>query len=392
MINRASPRRIRQALVAALVFTFVPTAAVDAQAGSDDDIVDMVWRHSISKRVRVSRVKKYGVGPIGANGIKADGQSRLETELRAAISLRRLPQARARMDALAANPAEAAKVFGANTRVQKLQMRPRKVWDIYLDTPDGQLAANNAALRIRIENGTAQVNYKPPGGKFLPEGLKVGVENGITLNADPATGQLPESVVAFFKNTRLVDNPLREIRKQFPGMQIEDFFFEQLQVKQNRQIYVIQEFNPDSGAWQKKSEISVDRVMARDPSNTFRTVFGRVELEGDHVAAGNLTPSQQARMQNRPHRARDAHNKHFLRTADVKKVRGYVDAIVKYLEVTPVKESKYVFSRGGLAAKGATFDNGRYMIKGPQRSRSAYRAALNRSAYSARTPRARIAR
>ena len=355
---------MRRLLAATLALAFVSTAAGVASAGSaaDEEVVGMVWRHSISKRTEKSRIKKYGVGPF------ADGQSRLETELRAAISLKRLGEARAMMDGLAANQAAAEKVFGKGTRVLKMAKKPRKVWDIYLDTVDGKQAANNAALRIRIENGTAQLNYKPPGGVFLPEGLKIGVENGITLNADPVTGQLPETVVAFFKNTRLVDNPLREIRKQFPGLQIEDFFFEQLQVKQNRTMYEVQELQSD-GAWQKKSEVSVDRVNARDPSNTFRTVYGRVELEGDHVSAGALSASQLAVASNRPHRARDAKNKGFQASADVLKIRGYVAALTKFLGVTPVTDSKYVHSRARLAAKGAQFNAGRHMIKNAKPSR-----------------------
>ncbi len=368
----------RRLLAATLALAFVSTAASVANAGTaaDEEVVGMVWRHSISKRVEKSRIKKYGVGP------QADGQSRLETELRAAISLKRLGEARAKMDNLVSNQAAASAVFGPNTRVVKLAKRPRKVWDIYIDTADGKLAANNAALRIRIENGTAQLNYKPPGGVFLPEGLKIGVENGVTLNADPVTGKLPASTVAFFKNTRLADNPLREIRQQFPGLEIEDFFFEQLQVKQNRQIYEVQELQQD-GAWQKKSEISVDRVMARDPGNRFRTVYGRVELEGDHVAAGALSSSQLAVASNRPHRSRDAKNKSFQKSEDVTKIRGYVAALTKFLSVTPVTDSKYVHSRARLAAKGATFDAGRMMIDGVQRSRT-------RATRTTRTTRARV--
>lgn len=356
---------MRRMLAATLALAFVSTAAGVANAGNaaDEEVVGMVWRHSISKRTEQSRIKKYGVGPM------ADGQSRLETELRAAIDLKRLGEARAQMDNLAANQAAAEAVFGKGTRVLKMAKRPRKVWDIYIDTVDGKLAANNAALRIRIENGTAQLNYKPPGGAFMPEGLKIGVENGITLNADPVTGQLPDTVVAFFKNTRLQDNPLREIRQQFPGLEIEDFFFEQLQVKQNRQMYEVQELQQD-GAWQKKSEISVDRVMARDPGNNFRTVYGRVELEGDHVSAGALSATQLAVASNRPHRSRDAQNKGFQSSADVTKIRGYVAALTKFLKVTPVTDSKYVHSRARLAAKGAKFDAGRHMIKGVKRSRT----------------------
>src|SRR5262245_41930019 len=82
----------------------------------------MIWRHDISRRVEKSRIEKYGVGPY------ADGQSRLETELRTDISLRRLPEARRQMDALVANQAAAEKVFGKNTRVVALRLKPRKVW------------------------------------------------------------------------------------------------------------------------------------------------------------------------------------------------------------------------------------------------------------------------
>src|SRR5687767_9277570 len=103
----------RRLLAATLALAFVSTAAGVANAGSaaDEEVVGMVWRHSISKRTEKNRIKKYGVGPY------ADGQSRLETELRAAIDLKQLATARAQMDSLVASQGAAEAVFGKGTRV-----------------------------------------------------------------------------------------------------------------------------------------------------------------------------------------------------------------------------------------------------------------------------------
>lgn len=327
----------------------------------------MVWRHDISDRVEKGRIKKYGVGPY------ADAQTRLETELRTDIELARLPEARAAMDRLVNDQALAEQTFGKNHRVVAMAKKPRKVWDLYLDTTDGRLAASGASLRIRIENGTAQINYKPPTGNYFDDGMKIGMEAGITLQADKRTGKLPKSTIDFFKNKRLVDNPLREIQKQFPDLNLEDFFFLQLENKQDRQMYEVQE-RDGAGQWVKKSEISVDLVVGRDPKNKKTQVrYGRVELEGDHVSAGQLNARQQAALAGSdwkgPHKANDTRDPRFAASNEVTKIRGYGVALQKYLGVKAAKGSKYVRSRELLAAKGVRFDRGKLMAKGLYRTR-----------------------
>ena len=331
----------------------------------------MVWRHRITDQVEKARVATYGVGPY------ADATTRLETELRSDIPLSRLTEAKAALDKLAADPAAAAKVFGANHRVEATNKKPRKVWDLYLDTPDGALAAAGASMRIRIENGTAQMNYKPPGGQYFPEGMKIGLEAGITLNAD-ADGLLPAKTIDFFRNTRLVDNPLRQLEKQFPGRDLSEFFHLQLEVKQSRKIYEVQQL--EGTQWVKKSEISVDRVTSRDPVNPkTRVQFGRVEMEGDHVSA-RLNARQQAAIARStwkgPHTEADSRDPAFAATPDVQHIRDLANSLKDFLKIKPVKESKYVVSRRRLAAKGVRFDRGRIMIRGlkPERRSPATRA------------------
>lgn len=339
-----------------------PAARADGASGPP-----MVWRHDISDRVEKSRVKKYGVGPY------ADAQTRLETELRTDIELARLPEAKAAMDRLVSDTALAAKVFGKNHRVLAMAKKPRKVWDLYLDTTDGRLAASGASLRIRIENGTAQINYKPPTGNYFDDGMKIGMEAGITLQADKKTGKLPQATIDFFKNSRLVDNPLREMKKQFPDLNLEDFFFLQLENKQDRQMYEVQELD-GAGQWVKKSEISVDLVVGRDPRNRATQVrYGRVELEGDHVSAGQLNARQQAALAGSdwkgPHKATDTRDPRFAASDEVTKIRGYGVALQRYLGVKAAKGSKYVRSRELLAKQGVRFDRGKLMVKGLYRTR-----------------------
>src|SRR5690606_17386934 len=172
----------RGALLAALAFAALSVDVRPALAQSQSG-PPMVWRHDISRRVEKDRIKKYGVGPY------ADGQTRLETELRADIDLKRLDEAKAMMNKLASSQKAAEKVFGKRRSVVALSVKPRTVWDLYIDTRDGRLAESGASLRIRIENGTAQINYKPPGGQYFVEGGKIGLEAGITVKADPKTGK-----------------------------------------------------------------------------------------------------------------------------------------------------------------------------------------------------------
>jgi hypothetical protein len=351
-----------------LLLATLSVALLVRDARADGQGPPMVWRHDISDPVEKSRIEKYGVGPY------ADAQTRLETELRTDIDLARLPEAKAAMDRLVADGAAAAKVFGKNHRVVAMAKRPRKVWDLYLDTTDGRLAASGASLRIRIENGTAQINYKPPTGNYFSDGMKIGMEAGITLQADKRTGKLPNETIAFFKNTRLIDNPLREMKKQFPDLALEDFFFLQLENKQDRQMYAVEELD-GAGQWVKKSEISVDLVVGRDPRNRATQVrYGRVELEGDHVSAGQLNARQQAALAGSdwkgPHKANDTRDPRFAASDEVTKIRGYGVALQGYLKVKPSKGSKYVRSRELLAAKGVTFDRGKLMVKGLYRTRA----------------------
>lgn len=355
-------------VVVELLFATLSVALLARDARADGAGPPMVWRHDISDRVEKSRVAKYGVGPY------ADAQTRLETELRTDIDLARLPEAKAAMDRLVADPGAAAKVFGANHRVVAMAKRPRKVWDLYLDTTDGRLAASGASLRIRIENGTAQINYKPPTGNYFSDGMKIGMEAGITLQADKRTGKLPQTTIDFFKNTRLIDNPLREMKKQFPDLNLEDFFFLQLENKQDRQMYAVEELD-GAGQWVKKSEISVDLVVGRDPRNRATQVrYGRVELEGDHVSAGQLNARQQAALAGSdwkgPHKANDTRDARFAGSDEVTKIRGYGVALQGYLGVKAAKGSKYVRSRELLSAKGVRFDRGKLMVKGLYRTRA----------------------
>jgi hypothetical protein len=324
----------------------------------------LVWRHAITDRVEKSRIKQYGVGPY------ADGQGRLETEDRGNLPLDQVDNARAAMDKLAADPKATEKVFGPGTRLTGVSKPPRKVLDIYLDTTDGQLAKKFASLRIRIENGIAQVNYKPPGGLYFKDGMKVGLESGLTVAADQKTGKLPAALGKYFLNTRLVDNPLGEIMKQFPGLKATDFMFVQLEVSQNRKIYDLEEL--EGGQYVKKAEMTVDKVTAYDPSNHKNFVeYGRAEIEGDHVSAGALSASQQMAIANStfkgPLRAKHQQHPGFAYSPDVTKVRAFSNAFASYLGTygfVKNQRSKYVTSRALLEQKGVRFDRAKLLLQG----------------------------
>ena len=92
---------------------------------------------------------------------------RLQQELQPYTFLwqsKRLHGIRKALDKLTKNDGEAAKVFGKDHRVRPMAPKPRKVWDLYVDTRNGDLAKNGASLRIRIENGTAQISIDQSAG------------------------------------------------------------------------------------------------------------------------------------------------------------------------------------------------------------------------------------
>ena len=114
--------------------------------------------------------------------------------------------------------------------------------------------------------------------------------------------------------------------------------------------------------------------VGRDPrSRKTQVRYGRVELEGDHVSAGQLNARQQAALSGSdwkgPHKANDTVDPRFAASDEVSKIRGYGVALQKYLGVKAVKSSKYVASRELLAARGVRFDRGKLMVKGLYRTR-----------------------
>jgi hypothetical protein len=204
-----------------------------------------------------------------------------------------------------------------------------KVWTS-TDTTGRSPGGQRASLRIRTR--TALRRSTTAADRQLPDGMKIGWR--LASAGGRQDPQLPKSTIDFFKNTRLVDNPLREIQKQFPDLNLEDFFFLQLENKQDRQMYEVQELD-GAGQWVKKSEISVDLVVGRDPRNKKTEVrYGRVELEGDHVSAGQLNARQQAALAGSdwkgPHKANDTRDPRFAASSEVTKIRGYGVALQSY--------------------------------------------------------------
>ncbi len=300
----------------------------------------MVWRHQISDGVEKQRIAKYGVGPF------ADSTSRLEPELQGSVDLAKMPQLEKLMDELSADGARSESLLGKGYRVVKLNKAPRDVWDRYLDTPDGQLAATNSSLRIRSENGTDQINFKPRGAVRFPNGMAHRVELGVNIPA-ATNGKMTPGVMKFFRNTKLRDNPLREIPKLY-GRDVGEFFEQAVDIKQQRTMYEVQALDV-GGNWVKKAEVSLDRVTARDPQDLNRTVsFGRMELEGEHVSL-QLTPEQQAKLAGStwkgPHRASDTQNQALVGSADVKETHRLADVLGGHLGVTAAGVSKYAQGR-----------------------------------------------
>ncbi len=346
--------RVLRKLISLALCLSLAGVSWSASADDPDPHPLSVWRHSPSASVQRGRTRDFGLDEF------PDATTRNETELQASIDLERLPVAVERMEALRTDSIAAARVFGAGYRVVRLNKLPRDVWDQYLDTEDGLLASIGASLRLRTENGTTQINFKPPGGVRYTNGMAHRVEAGITVPAAQLRGTRPtQRLLRFLRNTRLRDNPLRELAA-ITGRSVDEFFNPQVDARQERHIYEVQRF--EQGSWVKVSEVTLDRVVTRDPSHPdVEEVFGRVEAEGEHVTTV-LTPTQRAALMRargvRPHSARDAANAQHANSEDVQNIHRIADALSGYLEVQSAGESKYAQARStlarSLAARGRT--------------------------------------
>jgi len=291
--------------------------------------------------------------PSGRLIPKPDAETRLEAELQAkSRDLAHHEANVAKMDKLAASDAAAAKTFGPGYSIQKTNKTPRLVWDIYVDTPDGKLAGSAAAIRLRIENGFATLNYKPGTRADYDNGMAHRVEAGIKLGADAFDDNFQPSkkLIAFLSNPNLADNPLRELLKAYPGTKIEDFFHPSAAIKQTRAMYdlVLQTT--------KHGEISVDAVHYADPATVKASnlasikaagTFYRVELEGDHVGS-NPTAAQIANSAKAPHDAVDSLDPDNEKNPDIIELHRLADALNGHLGTTAAGMAKVTEARIAL--------------------------------------------
>jgi hypothetical protein len=328
------------ALLGAPLFAGSGSARAEGSA-----VPQQVWFHDITVRTEKQRMKQYGLPKY------ASATTRMEAELQASVPVEELPGVRAQMDAMVKDPLLAERILGPGYSVVQISLTPRNVWDRYTDSHQGLLAATSASNRTRGENGVDKLNFKPPTGVRFANGVVHRVEAGVNVPSTP-DGRPNGQIMKFLRNSRLVDNPLREFAKLYPGHQVDEIFEElSVDMHQDRAMYHIHK----NGA--KVNEVSVDLVKARDPLNPSHLVtFGYVEAEGDHIT---LTPTaaQAARQASTtwkgPHKATDTHNEALINSPEVKDVHRVSEALTALfnqngLHVKPAGRGKYATARALL--------------------------------------------
>ena len=294
---------VRRSLLSALARPLVALALlVPFYAHAEQGVPQQVWAPSYKGATLRQRLKE---GVLPTTQMQRQGkppktvidtrgaETRLETELQTDVDIQDLPKLEAAINELVKSDAKAEALLGKGYKVVKLERKPRDMADPYFDTKDLRVAKSGGSLRIRIMNGVAVVNFKPPTADRFKNGVAHRVEAGIPVVLD-AQGKLNEKTIAFLMNPRRMDNPLREWSKFYPDVDLRSVLKNQVvAIKQKRAAYEIHH----NGV--KVNELTVDHVSSTltvkgQPAK--QSEFGSFEGEGDHL---NLVPTAQqlARMQ-----------------------------------------------------------------------------------------------
>lgn len=208
----------------------------------------------------------------------------------------------------------AAKTFGKGHELIRVKetgaMGAWEVADLYVDDDAGTLARSKAAIRIRVANGVAMLNFKPPTRLRFDNGVAHGVENGFDVrgvtmrtDGDKMVVDISDDALRFLASNSGL-NPLRELPRIYPDMfprtgpkgrataadkevwraNLKKLFTPRVAIKQDRVKYEILEHGV------KMNEITLDRVIAKNAQKLSAKEFVdyRAEAEGDHVTLAML--------------------------------------------------------------------------------------------------------
>lgn len=232
-----------------------------------------------------------------SSGLKKGGQirSRLESEGKFQIPLDDAPAMRAKLFALANDPAQAAQILGADWTVSA-EMRymkkdaqgqlildqhghptPDPMVDTYYDSKDSKGASNDIALRYRWTEGnaTGAWNFKPGLTHMSPEGIVNRIEYGIDTTDDK-----PETIKKF-ANSMDPLNPLKLIRELVPGATPSDFLLPSVKVTDVRHKFKLKHKNG------LVIELSLDDVLAESLRGPQKTRFVQLEADIDHLSTAS---------------------------------------------------------------------------------------------------------
>lgn len=280
-------RSLLSSLLLAVVASLAPAR------GHAQDVPGHVWVPNYSAGQERARIKSGALPTTKlqrANG-KGDrtildtrgAETRLETELQTNVDLADVPKVEASLAELVNDKAKAEALLGKGYEVVRVEKEPRNMADPYYDTADLKIAKSGGSLRIRIMNGVAVVNFKPPTAERFTNGVAHRIEAGIPVTLD-GSGNLSEATIKFLENPRLKDNPLREWNKFYPGVKLRSVLANQvLALSQKRAIFEVLH----EGV--KVNELTVDKVTSTLKVTGAQKEFGSFEGEGDHL---NLVPTQ----------------------------------------------------------------------------------------------------
>jgi hypothetical protein len=388
--------------LARVLFALIATAlSVPVQA---QEIPGHIWVPPYSAKQERDRIKS---GALPTTQMQRAGgkppktildtrgtETRLETELQSTVEIPDVPEIEKMLDAFTRDKKLTAETFGKGYEMVRVEKEPRKMADPYFDSKGFDLALSGGSLRIRIMNGIAVVNFKPPTAVRFKNGVAHRIEAGVPVTLDKE-GRLSEATIKFLLNPRLLDNPLREWKKFYPNVDLRQVLTSRpvVEIKQKRAIYEVMKDGT------KVNELSADMVYATLVKTQSEKSFGSLEGEGDHL---NLVPTKQqlahaaSRSWKGPHRGTDTWNEALAGSAanrpadqigkdaspDVAQVHMVADTLLRLAggKARPAGLNKYVRA---LIAHGV-FTEEHVVAR-----QTAYREALVKRLGGARAPRPR---
>ncbi len=252
---------------------------------------DLDLAYPISNNMQLT----YNNPETGA-GLSGQIRSRLESEGKFQIPLREMDRIRQQLFEIAKNPAEAAKILGADwTMAAELRYMkkdgngklaldqhglpiPDPMVDTYYDNQNFDAAKNDMVIRYRWTEGnsTGAWNFKPG----LTHASKDGIVDRLEFGVD-TTDNKPESIQKFADSMDPL-NPFQMIRTVVPGSTPSEFLKPAVEISDTRYKFKLTHKNG------LVVELSLDYVSAKSLRDERAPAqFGQLEMDIDHLATAS---------------------------------------------------------------------------------------------------------